>query len=164
MLYFSYGSNMSSKRLLQRVPSARFVTVATLLKHQLKFHKSSKNDGSAKCNIAENGNLDSFVIGVVFNISESEKPVLDRVEGLNFGYNLKQVNLFSILGESLTAFTYYATDIDSTLKPFHWYKNHVIKGAEEFNLPRHYIEKIINVESIDDNNQKRCAIESAIYD
>ncbi len=52
MLYFSYGSNMSSRRLLSRVPSARFITSASLPGHALHFHKKGL-DGSAKCDAYE---------------------------------------------------------------------------------------------------------------
>lgn len=49
MLCFSYGSNMSQRRLKARVPSARFIAVAERPDHRLRFHKSA-GDGSAKCN------------------------------------------------------------------------------------------------------------------
>jgi len=42
MKYFSYGSNMSIRRLADRVPSAQLVTVAKLPSHTLRFHKRSK--------------------------------------------------------------------------------------------------------------------------
>ncbi len=54
MLCFSYGSNMSQRRLKARVPSARFIAVAELPAHRLRFHKSA-GDGSAKCNAEETG-------------------------------------------------------------------------------------------------------------
>jgi len=39
MLYFSYGSNMSERRLKDRVPSAKKICKAFLRKHDLRFHK-----------------------------------------------------------------------------------------------------------------------------
>ena len=51
MLYFSYGSNMSIKRIIDGVPSAKKIGVGKLLSHELKFHKVSNKDGSAKCDI-----------------------------------------------------------------------------------------------------------------
>ena len=134
MLYFSYGSNMSIKRLRRRTPSAEFVTVSFLANHQLSFHKAGK-DGSAKCDALKTNNDEDFVIGVVFNISESEKCDLDRYEGLGNGYDEKIVTLLSSEGHSMEAVTYYATNIDSGLKPYHWYKEHVIRGAKENKLP-----------------------------
>ncbi len=100
MLYFSYGSNMSIKRLSGRVPSAKFVAVAELFRHKLKFHKVSKKDGSGKCDAFETGNQRNTVIGVVFDIAESEKPALDQKEGLHYGYEEKAVVVTSAEGES----------------------------------------------------------------
>jgi len=153
---------MSIRRLRKRVPSTKFVSVASLVKHQLNFHKASK-DGSAKCDALITHDEAHFVIGVVFDISESEKLDLDRHEGLGKGYNEKNVTVVSIEGKSLEVFTYYATDIDPRLKPYHWYKEHVIRGAEEYELPQDYIQIIAATESIDDSDRSRQDVEMAIY-
>ncbi len=163
MLYFSYGSNMSRKRLSDRVQSARFIAVAMLSKHELKFHKISKKDGSGKCDISETGNPDDIVIGVAYDIDESEKPELDKKEGLHYGYEEKTVEVTSVEGELLSAITYYAKNIDSSLKPYHWYKEHVVRGAKENGLPEHYIQIISSIESMDDPNLDRHEEEIKIY-
>ena len=162
MLYFSYGSNMSSRRLTQRVPSAQVVSVATLSMHRLEFHKVSK-DGSAKCDAFETGNQNDYVIGVVFDIHHAEKIHLDKAEGLGFGYDIKQVIIETQQGRLLEAFTYYAMTIDSQLQPYHWYKNHVLIGAREHELPTHYIERIDLVEAIEDIDHERTTQELAIH-
>ncbi len=162
MLYFSYGSNMSSKRLKDRVPSACFVTIATLARHELQFHKIS-TDGSGKCDAHETGNDEHKIIGVVFKISRMEKPELDKNEGLGKGYEEKIVNLQIQSGEFIEAITYYATNIDASKKPYHWYKQHVLNGAEEYGLPEEYIERIRDNESITDPKPGRHERELAIY-
>jgi len=162
LLYFSYGSNMSIKRLRDRVPSASFVTVATLHKHDLRFHKKSK-DGSGKCDAHETNNIEHFVIGVVFEIAGSEKQELDRKEGLGYGYEEKTIALSAQSGAPITAMTYYATDIDPSLKPYHWYKHHVVTGAKENGLPEEYVENICNIESVADPKPERHESEMAIY-
>ncbi|PUB91560.1 MAG: hypothetical protein DBP01_01735, partial [gamma proteobacterium symbiont of Ctena orbiculata] len=48
-------------------------------------------------------------------------------------YNLHQV---------VVAYTYYATFIDRTLKPYQWYKHHVLTGALEYGLPAPYIDRL----------------------
>jgi len=163
MLYFSYGSNMSTKRLAHRVPSATFVVVATLTKHILKFHKVGSIDGSGKCDASETTNHSNQIIGVVFDILESEKPVLDKKEGLHNGYEEKTVKVNSITGEILETTTYYATNCDPSVKPFHWYKEHVIRGAKENGLPEIYIQSFLDVESIADPNSERHEQEMQIY-
>jgi len=162
MLYFSYGSNMSSRRLAERVPSARFITVGRLFGHELRFHKIGK-DGSGKCDAAVVNNGSAVIIGVVFDLAEAEKPILDRYEGLGAGYEEKSVIVISDKAKSLAAVTYYATHIAASIRPFLWYKEHVITGAREHNLPRHYISGIEAITAIADPDSKRHARELSIY-
>jgi len=162
LFYFSYGSNMSVKRLTHRVPSARVHAVGNLTHHQLHFHKSSR-DGSAKCNVALSDDPRDCVIGVVFTIKASEKIILDRIEGLGCGYKVKTVSVALMTGEVVDAFIYIADDIDERLLPYHWYKEHVLTGAKENELPDHYVEQIEAVVSIDDPDQARHDLELAIY-
>ena len=162
MLYFSYGSNMSIKRLQHRIPLATFVSIATLPGHNLLFHKIGQ-DSSAKCDAHETGQTADAVIGVVFEISESDKKCLDRFEGLGNGYDEKTVQLIGTDGLSLQAKTYYATKINSSLKPFHWYKEHVVRGATENGFPAGYIQAIVDVESITDPEPDRHERETVIY-
>lgn len=162
MLYFSYGSNMSIKRIKDRVPSASFISTATLCKHDLRFHKRGK-DGSAKCDAFETGYDKHAVIGVVFDISESEKPELDHKEGLGYGYEEKLVQVKTHAGEIIEATTYYATKIDPALKPYHWYKQHVLVGARGFDLPDYYVASIANIEAVFDPVNERHKIEMSIY-
>jgi gamma-glutamylcyclotransferase (GGCT)/AIG2-like uncharacterized protein YtfP len=163
MLYFSYGSNMSLRRLAARVPSAQVVCNARLDGHALKFHKKSNKDGSAKCDAAHTGQNEDIVIGVVFDIDPSHKAKLDACEGLGYGYETKTVSLLSDRGEKVEAFTYYATLIDAALQPFHWYKEHVLRGARENGLPGDYVMRIEEVVSIDDPDNDRHERELAIY-
>lgn len=163
MLYFSYGSNMSIKRLTNRVPSAKFVAVAMLTEHVLKFHKASTKDGSAKCDISESGDSTHNVCGVVFDIDEKEKLDLDLHEGLHYGYEEKFVDVTTGDGDLVTTITYYATNIDPSLKPYHWYKEHVVRGAKENSLPEEYVRELENVASIPDPKPERHEKEMAIY-
>ena len=100
MLYFSYGSNMSSKRLQARTPSARFLTVASLSHHDLRFHKRSR-DGSSKCDADETGDESHKIIGVVFEIADVEKSILDQYDGLGRGYSIKVVSVEDSRGDIL---------------------------------------------------------------
>jgi hypothetical protein len=162
MLYFSYGSNMSQKRLLARVSSASFVVTAKLKQHDLRFHKQGM-DGSGKCDAYQTDNPDHHIIGAIYDINEVEKPILDAKEGLGNGYDEKRVLLTLSSGEAIKAFTYFATNIDKSLKPYEWYKYHVLQGATENELPEEYIQNIINIESISDPEKERHACEMAIY-
>lgn len=162
MLYFSYGSNMSSRRIRQRVPSANLIAVATLHGHELRFHKRSV-DGSAKCDAYATGEDTHSIIGVMFDITESEKPMLDTYEGLGHGYEQKVVEVVTSSGHIIDAMTYYALTIDPVLKPYHWYKQHVLRGAMEHDLPGEYTRRILGIDSIEDPDASRHEREMAIY-
>ena len=163
MKYFSYGSNMSLKRIRSRTPSAVVDSVACLSGHVMKFRKRSNKDGSAKCDVVETSNRDDVVWGVVFEIDDVEKTYLDNAEGLGYGYEQKAVELTGPDGKTLRAYTYYATDIDDGLKPFTWYTEHVLRGARENGLPAEYIAGIEEIESIQDPDRERHERELSIY-
>ena len=146
---------MSIARLHERVPSAKRIGCYSLKEHDLRFHKYSKIDGSGKCDAYYTGNNSDVVLGSLFEIDHTEKPALDKAEGLGFGYEEKVVAVLGKTGKEVEATTYYATNIDDTVKPYSWYLNHVLLGARETGLPRKYIELIETIESIHDQNDFR---------
>lgn len=163
MHYFAYGSNMSLARLRGRVPGAQPLGCFTLKAHDLRFHKSGK-DGSAKCDAYFTPGTADSIYGVVFRIDPAEKPYLDAAEGLGRGYDQKDVTVVDRHGLSVNAITYFATRIDTNLRPYSWYVNHVLIGAREASLPLEYIEaKIASVQSIEDSDQARDAAQRAIH-
>lgn len=153
---------MASQRLLQRLPKATFACVAQLTKHRLSFRKNDAGQ-SGKCDITITANSADIVIGVIYQIPEEDRLILDQFEGLGSAYDSKQVALTSLTGESLSAFTYTAIDIDASMAPYHWYKEHVLRGAIEHGFPQAYIEFIKNFESKADADQQRSDRELSIY-
>lgn len=162
MLYFAYGSNMSVRRLQQRVPSARVLHVATLRGHRLVFHKAGR-DGSAKCDAELTARDSDAVRGVIYRMDLRHKVLLDKAEGLGRGYEQKTVALRLIDGTESKAITYYATHIEATLRPYAWYVEHVLRGAQEHYLPAEYLAAITAVPTVDDTDPRRHACELAIY-
>ena len=121
--YFSYGSNMSLKRLRKRVPSAEVVGTYTLLNHKLCFHKRScdkSGNKSAKCDAYKTDNENDKVIGRLFTIDTAHECTLDKAEGLGKGYKRECVCLVDENGETEAAFAYFAVRscIDNNLKPY----------------------------------------------
>lgn len=163
ILYFAYGSNMAIERLRVRVPSAELISVATLANHALKFHKLSKKDGSGKCDAAFTGNPEDSVLGALYSIQINQLPELDRFEGRGYGYDRKTVSVSSQFGEPSCAETYIATNVDSSLRPLDWYKEHVLRGAKAMMLPSQYIASIEAIVADIDADEQRRANELAIY-
>lgn len=157
VLYFAYGSNMLTSRLQmpKRVPSAEPIEVGFVKGHVLMFDKVSI-DGSGKCDCEETDDGNACVYGVLYNIPLSEKPGLDKAEGLGSGYAEKHVQVFPVSGaEPVEAITYYATKKDPALRPTASYKGFVLEGAKEHELPAEYISRFIaGVETVEDKNRK----------
>lgn len=163
MYYFAYGSNMSARRLKARIPEARIVDTGRVAGHELRFHKTSQLDGSGKCDICPSKEKDRCVYGVIYEISYADRVHLDAIEGSGVGYIRKEVMVQFSSGAKRKATTYFALTVDPSLRPYHWYKEHVLRGAEENHLPVEYIEKISCIASIDDPVPERHEQEMSIY-
>jgi hypothetical protein len=106
--YFAYGSNMSTARLRERMPSAEPLGLATLSGHELRFHKRSK-DGSGKCNAYATGDPDSAVVGVLFRFDPAERHKLNAAEGAGIGYAAATVTVINEKGRRRKVLTYLAS-------------------------------------------------------
>ena len=148
---------MFTARLRFRVPTCEFVSIARLPRHQLRFHKRSK-DGSSKCDAFYTGEELDTLWGVVFDIATSEKTKLDQAEGLGGGYNAGSVSVVTLSGKYLEATTYLAdrTAIAQDLAPYNWYKEFVDRGAAQHGLPDDYVATTIRpTKSLPDPNPQR---------
>lgn len=140
---FAYGSNMLTRKIQGRVPSATTVGLAHASKHELRWHKVSV-DGSGKCDIFLSDDPASVVYGVLYKIRKDEKHLLDCAEGLGDGYNERTILVETALGSQLVH-AYYATQMDSSLEPYCWYQAQVIAGAREHGLPNAYVKSLEQV-------------------
>ena len=160
--YFAFGSNLSSARLLERIPEASKHCVAILEQHRLCWHKKGR-DLSGKCDIDFTGNPEDTVYGVIYQVTHDEKLALDAYEGAGIGYERREIEVTALHGELIEVFTYYAIEVDQRRQPYHWYKEHVLRGALEHGLPQHYVEYIRVTPSIDDHDAERHHRELSIY-
>jgi gamma-glutamylcyclotransferase len=145
-LYFAYGSNMLTRRLRERVPSAVVAGGGYCTCRRLTFDKVSK-DGSGKCDIEPTSCPTD-------HISSAEEMKLDLAEGFGKGYRKETI---AVVTPSATSkvMAYVATIKEPVLRPYHWYKALVVAGAVEHNLPVPYIEWLRTFESWPDPNVDR---------
>ena len=140
MKIFCYGSNMNTERITERCSSSRFISRAKVNGWKLLFNKRSK-DKSGKANLIYTGDK-SLVWGVIFDISEDQKPLLDAAEGLGRGYDEYKLWVINDLEQEIECVCYIATEekyLDNNLKPYDWYKEYCLIGAKQHNLPEDYI-------------------------
>ena len=81
VLIFSYGSNMYSKRLIKRVPSAKILGIGKSQGFKIEFYKRSK-DKSGKATLIGTTNRVDIIWGTISTILKKEKHLLDEAEGL----------------------------------------------------------------------------------
>ena len=137
--YAAYGSNLHPERLQRRIPSARLLGTARVRGWSMRFNKSGR-DGSGKCNIVR---ADDAIHVAVFAMTAGQRPILDRIEGLNRGYRAAELD---VPGYGL-CFSYRAEDahVDDVLAPYSWYKALVVAGCELHRFPRRYVRNIRDV-------------------
>lgn len=157
-LYFAYGSNMLTRRLMARTPSALPLGAAFVDGYRLTFDKVSK-DGSGKCDIVATGVSADRVWGVLFRIPSTEAAALDQAEGRGYRKGELQAVTADII---LPAVTYFAAETDPTRRPYHWYKTLVLVGAIEHGLPAAYVAAISDVISVQDPDADRRARNEAL--
>lgn len=165
--YFAYGSNMLTRRLARRVPSARPVAPARLAGYRLSFHKRGL-DGSGKATITATGRPGDRVHGVLFHLAAAERPTLDRIEG---GYEPRTVRVVVGNGRpgaphspGTSAMTYVGGDehLDPALLPFPWYRDFVLAGAREHGLPATWLRRLESVGATADPDAGRARDNRAI--
>jgi len=150
---------MPAARLNERIPSARLFHTGLLQGHELRFHKVGR-DGTGKCDLFYTGAVSDCVRGAIYKIDPVEKEILDGIEK---GYEVKNIDVVTAKGEKVRAFTYCAVWVDEKLKPYDWYRHHLVAGAKEHNFPEDYIERIKAIEVLEDNDLVRRDMELGIY-
>ena len=160
---FAYGSNLCLQRIAARTHRSVTVSVAVLDGFKFGFRKRSR-DGSAKADAVHTGVSDDRVWGVVYTIARSEKPILDRCEGLGKDYFEETVALHTVAGQELRASIYLGNPLyrEPWLKPYSWYKDFVVTGARQHDLPRSYRRSIESVVAMDDPDADRAGRERAV--
>lgn len=150
-LYAAYGSNLHPQRLRERIRSATLRGTGFLSKFTLQFHKRGQ-DFSAKCGFSDCG---EGLHVAVYEMHASDRKVLDGIEGVGKGYDLREV---SVPGFG-KCFTYVAsrTHIDELLRPFDWYRDMVLLGCLRHAFPAAYCDRVAALPVIEDPDPVRRA-------
>lgn len=133
VLYFAYGSNMSTERLRQRVPSAKPICKARLNNKRVVFNKRS-TDGSGKANLSDSIGDETW--GVLFEVDATDINKLDNIEG---GYKRTSLQTQTVEGNNITAEVYISNKLTNDPVAYDWYKELILTGAKEHNLPKSYL-------------------------
>ena len=137
-IYFAYGSNMSSARLLARVSGAERLDRAFVNDWQLAFNKPGR-DGSGKANLVPASGVVTW--GVAWTLPEDPWPLLD---GFEPGYERAVFRLLRTDGREVHAHVYlHECPADApSIPPSNEYLDHLVAGAIEHDLPEDYVANL----------------------
>lgn len=146
-IYFAYGSNLSTRRLEERIGPFDCLGIGRLIKYKLRFDVKGI-DQSAKANIAYTGISSDIVWGVLYKFTHSAALQLDTYET---GYIRRIVTILDSQERPIEAYAYIAVpeSLGSSLLPLKFYKKYIVDGALEHCLPTNYINEIKKIETID---------------
>jgi cation transport regulator ChaC len=148
MTYFAYGSNMLEEEMAKLCPATtfRFRGTACLREHRLAFTRRSKRSHGGVADVVP-AEGDS-VWGVLYEIGPPCLGALDRKEGYPHAYLRQPVIVQAADGEAATipAFTYVVVEREpKTVTPLPEYVELIIRGAEQRQLPKSYLARLISL-------------------
>lgn len=143
---------MLRERLKERVGSALPFSNAWIRGYEVRFRKISIDD-SGKADLVQTGNPEHIVHGVVYQFDPNERDALNEAER---GYDRAAIQVHIDSGNR-DVITYLARRgrIDESLKPYTWYRDLILCGAEQHGLPEDYRRKIENIVDIPDPEENR---------
>lgn len=140
LLYFAYGIFMNHEHIRERCQTSRFLKRAYLPDHQFIF------DGypellrkKSLANIIDR--KDYIVWGGLFEISEDDLKMLDSSDIYKKTYQKKTVSVIDDDGNLHEAIVYFREQ-RQLCPPSKEYRNMIIQGAKDCDLPENYILKI----------------------
>nr|CAD2181521.1 unnamed protein product [Meloidogyne enterolobii] len=138
--YFSYGSNLLKERIHVGVPGADFISVGVLNNFDLFFFDDSKRWKGALASIEPKDG--SRVFGCIWRVPYSLLNALDRQE---IGYHRLEIHVLShpSLDRGFNCLTYQYSNTNRVLAaPSPHYKEVIVAGAVEHELPTEYIKRL----------------------
>jgi len=150
-LYFAYGSNLLTERIHINNPSAIFKDIARVDGYKLDFNHFSKRWQGAAATIIEAPG--DHLWGVLWELDHEHLATLDRQEGVHRNvYKRIHIPVELPSGETVMAVSYQLVDTKDDLRlPSGVYKDVIIQGAREHNMPDQYIDKL---QQIQDNGYR----------
>ena len=144
MLYFAYGSNLSTKYVWQYTPSAVFVRRALLPNFHIEFRRYSDNlKGGISTIIEAPGEM---IHGVIYEVNPNEIAALDILEKVPLGVYKREG--FKVLGEDgkwYTADLYRVVKPEGPYTPAKKYVSWMIDGMKEHRIDPSYAKKFIEL-------------------
>lgn len=140
MYYFAYGSNMNLEQMKKRCPSAVFLKKVRLKGYKFVYDGCSSLRKCAVANIVRSEN--DTVWGALFEVDSECIDSLDRYEGFPFSYQKETLEVIDEQNRKYDALV-YVREPQMIVKPSDEYRNVVLDGAKNCELPKDYIARFI---------------------
>ena len=141
--YFAFGSNMSAKRMHQRLGWSPSRSCAILHNYEMVFNKHSNDGGKANI-MFSHGNL---VEGILYFLNEEDLLTLDKFEGVaSKQYKRYDIEVQDSNKKSIAALAYKALNTGQISAPTDEYLNYILEGKEFLSLE--YYSKLESTKTI----------------
>ena len=140
MKFFLYGDLLNPTQLTRRAPEHRFLHLATLADHTVKFCRWSSQWRCGLASVVHSVGEKTW--GGVFELTDEDIQVMDQFEQdvPQGAYRHLQVTVTSEAGEKELVTTYAANPIGK-FKPKDHYVDWVLKGLKQWKLPEDVIQE-----------------------
>ncbi len=140
MKFFLYGDQLNPVQLARRAPEHRFLYLAMLTDHTVKFCRWSTQWRCGLASIVPSPG--EKVWGGVFELTDEDLKIMDQFEDdvPQGTYRHLQVNVVSNAGDKELVTTYAANPIGK-FKPKNHYIDWVMKGLNQWKLPEETVRE-----------------------
>ena len=132
--YFGYGSNLSKDQMFVRCPESSYLTSGILSDYS--WFINTRGYASVR------QNLNDFVLGEIFTLSDKDIELLDIYESVAEGMYEKFIMSVKTQSGAIDCLVYVATDKEIG-QPQAEYIKRINAGIKSANLPSDYIQKSI---------------------
>ena len=141
--YFAFGSNMSAKRMHQRLGWSPSRSGAILNNYEMVFNKHSNDGGKANIMYSP-GDL---VEGILYSVNEEDLLILDKYEGVAAKqYKRYEIEVRNHNKNSIAAVAYKALNTGKVYSPTVEYLNYILEGKDF--LSQEYYSKLKSTETL----------------
>ncbi|MCZ7531163.1 MAG: gamma-glutamylcyclotransferase [Acidimicrobiia bacterium] len=137
--YFAYGSNMNTRQMAQRCPTARVVQLAILERYAPLVNVRGV--------LTLRSSVPGRTHGVLWHLEAADLVILDRLEGVDEGRYDRVERPVLLESGVTTAFVYIDPRMEvGRVRP--GYLERVLHGAREHGLPQNYVDHLQEMQDI----------------
>ena len=132
--YFAFGSNMSAKRMNERLGWSPSRSGVILPDYEMVFNKHSNDGGKANIMYSPGDHVE----GILYSVNEEDLLILDKFEGVAAKqYKRYEIEVRNHNKNSIAAVAYKALNTGKVFSPTEEYLNYILEG-KDFLSPEYY--------------------------